>query len=96
MTRRLRAAWRLVRSVAHGLHGLAIVLTRWPRLDAAARQGYVRWWSLEMLRTMATKRGLEKDLAHLLVRRDDARNFILHGDPAIQLRVSKKEMPPLA
>jgi hypothetical protein len=35
-------------------------------------------------------------VAQLLQRRDDARNYILHGDPAIQLRVAKKDMPVLS
>ena len=48
----IRAAWRLLRCVLHGLHGLAIVLLRFPALDAAARQTYVRWWAAKMLRTM--------------------------------------------
>ncbi len=47
--RRLRAAWRLSRCVLHGMHGLAIVLLRFPSLDALQRQARVRWWSLGML-----------------------------------------------
>ena len=30
-----RALWRLVRTVAHVLHGAAIVWLRWPTLDEA-------------------------------------------------------------
>ena len=48
--RRLRAVARLLRCVIHGLHGLAIVLFAFPRLDAAARQARIRWWSNKMLR----------------------------------------------
>lgn len=46
------AAWRLARVLAHGLHGLAIVLWRFPRYDAATRQGRIRWWSAKLLRLM--------------------------------------------
>jgi 1-acyl-sn-glycerol-3-phosphate acyltransferase len=52
MTRRLRAAWRLLRCVLHALHGLAIVLLRFRGLDAAQRQARIRWWSTELLRLM--------------------------------------------
>jgi len=47
-----RAAWRLLRSVAHGLHGLAIVLMRFRSIDAAQREAYIQWWATKMLRTM--------------------------------------------
>ena len=36
----------------HVLHGLAIVLTRFPALDAAQREVRVQWWAVKMLRTM--------------------------------------------
>jgi len=52
MTRRLRAAWRLLRCVVHGLHGLAIVLLRFGAFDAAQRHARIRWWSLRLLRLM--------------------------------------------
>ena len=52
MTRTLRAAWRLLRCVVHGLHGLVIVLLRFPAFDAAQRQARIQWWSTQMLRTM--------------------------------------------
>jgi 1-acyl-sn-glycerol-3-phosphate acyltransferase len=47
--RRLRAAWRLLRALVHGLHGLAIVLLRFPSLDAAARHARIRWWAAALL-----------------------------------------------
>jgi len=50
--RRLRGAWRLLRAVLHGLHGIAIVLLRFPRLDAAARHARIAWWSAKMLRML--------------------------------------------
>lgn len=52
MTVGLRAAWRLLRCVAHILHGLGIVLFRFGGLDAAGRHARVGWWSAEMLRVM--------------------------------------------
>lgn len=48
----LRASWRLSRAVLHGLHGVAIVLWRFPRLDEAAQQQRIAWWSAKMLRTL--------------------------------------------
>ena len=52
MIRALRTAWRLLRAVVHALHGLAIVLARFPSLGAAQRQPYIQWWAIKMLRTM--------------------------------------------
>ena len=49
---RLRALWRLLRGVTHGLHGLAIVLLRFPAFDAAQRQARIRWWAAKTLRLM--------------------------------------------
>ncbi len=45
----LRAIWRLIRVVVHGLHGLAIVLLRFPMLDVAARRARIAWWSRGLL-----------------------------------------------
>ena len=42
-------AWRLLRSVLHVLHGMA-VMTRFPALDAAGRHERIRWWSAGVLR----------------------------------------------
>ena len=44
-----RAAWRLARSVLHGLHGLAVVLLRFPTLPPAARHMRIEWFSRRML-----------------------------------------------
>ena len=52
MIHALRTAWRLLRAVVHGLHGLAIVLARFPAFDAAQRQAHVKWWATKMLRMM--------------------------------------------
>ena len=50
--RRLRAVARLMRSVVHGLHGLGIVLFRFPRLGPEERLARIRWWSEKMLRVL--------------------------------------------
>ena len=52
MIRSTRAAGRLLRCVAHGLHGLAIVVLRFPAYDAPARQRRIQWWATKMLRVM--------------------------------------------
>ena len=52
MTVGLRAAWRLLRCVVHLSHGLAIVLLRFPALDAAQRHERIGGWSAKMLRVM--------------------------------------------
>ena len=50
--RRARAALRLARAVANGMHGLAIVLFVFPRLDERGRRDRIRTWSLATLRAM--------------------------------------------
>jgi 1-acyl-sn-glycerol-3-phosphate acyltransferase len=42
-------AWRLARLLVHGLHGLVIVLLRFPSLPVAARHARIRWWSAKLL-----------------------------------------------
>jgi 1-acyl-sn-glycerol-3-phosphate acyltransferase len=46
------AAWRLLRVLARGLHGLATVLLRFPHLDAAGRHARIARWSAGMLRAL--------------------------------------------
>lgn len=70
------------------------------RLGSATDQFNLRWAALSIplaavLARMRTRRGLEKQAANLWVRRDDARNYLVHGDPAVKLRVGMSEMPPL-
>lgn len=62
MTRGLRAASRLLRAVAHVLHGLAIVLLRFGALDAAQRHARVGWWSAKTLRLMGISMRVEGTL----------------------------------
>lgn len=45
-------AWRLARVLLHGLHGLAVVLLRFPSLPTAARHERIRWWSAKLLHVM--------------------------------------------
>ena len=48
----LRAVWRLLRALGHVLHGMAIVLLRFPSLAPAAREARVGWWAAKMLRCL--------------------------------------------
>ena len=50
--RPLRAAWRLLRAVVHGVHGLLVALLCFDRFSPAQRHDATRWWSLKMLRLM--------------------------------------------
>ena len=47
----LRAVWRLLRALAHLLHGIC-VMTRFAALHEAARHERIRWWSLGLVRVM--------------------------------------------
>lgn len=49
------AVWRLVRSVVHLLHGMAIVALRFGSLDAADRQARIAWWSAGLLRALGVR-----------------------------------------
>jgi len=51
----LRGAWRLARATVHGLHGLAMVLWLFPRLDVAGRETRIRWWSAKMFRMLGMR-----------------------------------------
>jgi 1-acyl-sn-glycerol-3-phosphate acyltransferase len=48
----LQASWRLSRAVLHGLHGVGIVLWRFPRLDVAGQHQRIAWWSAKMFRVL--------------------------------------------
>jgi 1-acyl-sn-glycerol-3-phosphate acyltransferase len=45
------ALMRLLRAVLHVLHGM-LVMTRFPRLDAAGRHQRIQWWSVGVLRSV--------------------------------------------
>lgn len=47
--RSLRALWRLARVALHVLHGLAVVLLRFPSLERPGRQARVQWWAARLL-----------------------------------------------
>lgn len=47
---KLRAAGRLLRIALHVLHGVAVVLLRFPTLDSGARRQRIRWWAAKLLR----------------------------------------------
>ena len=53
--RRARALWRLARAVLHGVHGVLIVLLRFPSLDAAGRRARIAWWSAKTLRLLGLR-----------------------------------------
>jgi 1-acyl-sn-glycerol-3-phosphate acyltransferase len=53
--RALRGLWRLGCAVLHGLHGVAIVLLRFPSLDRGGRRERVRWWADKMLRLLGLR-----------------------------------------
>lgn len=70
MGRRVRGAWRLLRATLHVCHGMAIVATRFGRLDAAARGQRVQWWSAKFLRLLGVSlvvEGAPRPGAKLLV-----------------------------
>lgn len=54
-----RAPARLAHAVLHGLHGVAIVLLRFPALDLAARRARIAWWSAKMLRCLGLELRVE-------------------------------------
>ncbi len=47
---RLRAAWRLARTVVHVGQGMAVVALQWRWLSAAGRHARIQWWAAKMLR----------------------------------------------
>jgi 1-acyl-sn-glycerol-3-phosphate acyltransferase len=57
--RTLKALGRLARAVAHALHGVAIVLLLFRRMDEAARQARITWWAAKMLRVLGVQRVVE-------------------------------------
>jgi 1-acyl-sn-glycerol-3-phosphate acyltransferase len=64
------AVWRLARAVLHGLHGLLIVLLRFPSLSLDQRRARIAWWSAKMLRCLGGElkvSGLFKPGAKLIV-----------------------------
>lgn len=68
--RRARALWRLAGALLHIVHGLSIVLLRFPTLDAAGRRARIAWWAAKTLRVLGMRfevRGTLRPGAKLLV-----------------------------
>ncbi|BDC49844.1 hypothetical protein F183_A21600 [Bryobacterales bacterium F-183] len=70
------------------------------RLGSATDQFNVRWAALsvqlsETLLRMKDDPALAEEAAQQLKVRDDARNYLLHGDPAVRLRTDERDMPRL-
>ena len=63
MLHTLRASARLARAVLHGLHGVAIVLWRFPALSLEARRQRIQWWSAGMLRRLGMDLQLQGSFA---------------------------------
>jgi 1-acyl-sn-glycerol-3-phosphate acyltransferase len=57
--RTLRALWRLLRVVLHGLHGLAVVMLRFRWLDARGREARIRWWAGKLFRMLGMRLEIE-------------------------------------
>lgn len=53
--RQILGAWRLVRAVLHGLHGVVVVLLRFPGLAQDRREARIAWWSAKMLRLLGMR-----------------------------------------
>ena len=59
--RGLRAFGRLAGVLVHGLHGVAIVLFRFPSLDTTARRARSAWWSRRLLARLGITLRVEGD-----------------------------------
>lgn len=55
----LRAVWRLIGMLLHGLHGLWLVWMRFPRLTPDRRHERIQWWSLKTLRVLGMELQLQ-------------------------------------
>jgi 1-acyl-sn-glycerol-3-phosphate acyltransferase len=53
------AAWRLLRALVHGLHGVVIVVAVFPRLARGQREARIAWWSAKMLRCLGIRLATE-------------------------------------
>ncbi len=53
--RPLRGAWRLLRTLIHVGHGMAIVALSWRWLDEAALQRRIGWWASKLLHLLGIK-----------------------------------------
>ena len=55
----LRAVGRLLFAVVHALHGIVIVLLRFPSLGLIARRQKIAWWSARMLKILGLRLNLQ-------------------------------------
>ena len=97
LARRLRGAWRIVRSVVHLLYGLVLIaLFFGPASDAATRERLVRRWSAAFLRLLGVRlqaRGTPRPGAKLIVANHVSWLDIMAIDAVVPARfVSKAEV----
>ena len=63
--------------------------------SAAPNAPWIYWPPFNSL-TMGDGKFTSEQVANLWVARDDAWNYIVHGDPAVRLRVKDKAATPIA
>ena len=63
MTQNLSAAWRLLRTALHVLHGM-LVMSRFGALDAAGRHQRIQWWAAGLLRAVGARLHVSGVQAH--------------------------------
>jgi 1-acyl-sn-glycerol-3-phosphate acyltransferase len=61
--RSLRAAWRLLLAVLHGVHGLGTILLRFPSLTQVEREVRVQTWSVRLLAILNVRLEVEGEPA---------------------------------
>jgi len=61
--RSLRAAWRLLLAILHGVHGLGTILLRFPSLRQDEREVRVQTWSVRLLAILNVRLEVEGDPA---------------------------------
>lgn len=70
MSRAFVAAWRLLLTCLHLVHGILVIRLRFGQLDAAGRHARIQWWSSKLLRRLGitvTVQGTARPGATLLV-----------------------------
>lgn len=59
---RARRGLRWLRLAAHAVHGALILRFVYPRVDAAERRGYLRWWSEKLVRIVGVTLRVEGEV----------------------------------
>ena len=59
LIRTARALWRLLRTLLHVGHGMAVVALQWRWLDEAGRHARIQWWAAKLLRGRGLRLQLE-------------------------------------